>query len=119
MALEKDWEEWLQSAGIKEDEAKAYAKTFADNRVDLSFAPDLTKDLLKEMGVKVIGDIMSIMRYASPDIKPQRSHTAHAKPTVKMPELRAEMTHPEFRKFKVDWDVYKTMSKPEPSQIPA
>ena len=119
MALERSWQEWLENAGLAENEAKIYAISFADNRVDPSFAPDLTKDLLKEMGVTVIGDIMNIMRYASPDTKPRTSHAAHVKPSVKMPELRAEMTHPEFRKFKVDWDVYKTMSQPEPSQIPA
>ena len=119
MALEWSWQEWLENAGLAENEAKTYAKSFADNRVDPSFAPDLTKDLLKEMGVTVIGDIMNIMRYASPDTKPRTSHAAHVKPSVKIPELRAEMTHPEFRKFKVDWDVYKTMSQPESSQIPA
>ena len=38
--------------------------------------------------------------------------------TVKMPTISAEMTHPQFRKLEVDWDVYKKIVNIPATQIP-
>ena len=46
----------------------------------------------------------------SPAVKPQ---------SVNAPQLRSDMTHPEYRKFEVDWTVYKTLTKTPRDQVAA
>ena len=98
---------------------KSDAKTFHDNRVDVTSAGDLTKDLLKNMQITAVGDIITILKNAKPNVKPQSSRSHNTKTLVKVPELHAEITHPDLRKFRIDWEVYKEISNTEPSQIPA
>ena len=39
------------------------------------------------------------------------------KPAAKLPQLMADMTHPQFRKFCTDWDVYKRITNIPETQI--
>ena len=38
-------------------------------------------------------------------------------PRVPLPSLKQETTHPEFRKFKIDWAVYKKVTQLPDAQI--
>ena len=38
------------------------------------------------------------------------SHAKVVKSTIPPPQLHTDMTHPQFRKFKIDWDVYKQLT---------
>ena len=40
-------------------------------------------------------------------------------PAARPPQLTAEMTHPQFRKFKTDWDVFKKITNLPETQIHA
>ena len=42
-----------------------------------------------------------------------------AKSTIPPPQLHADMTHPRFRKFKIDWDVYKQLTNIPATNIAA
>ena len=43
----------------------------------------------------------------------------HHRPQIPLPRLTADMTHKDFRKFKIDWNVYKTvMELPTPQIAP-
>jgi hypothetical protein len=48
--------EWLEKLGMAE-----YAKTFAENRIDVSVLPELTDGDLEKIGV-VLGDRRKILR---------------------------------------------------------
>ena len=41
---------------------------------------------------------------------------SHMKPP---PQLHSEMTHPQFHKFKFNWDVYKKISNVSTTNLPA
>ena len=74
MALQESMDSWLKFLAyskIPEEEAKTYADIFVKNRIlDPS---DLTKEILQELGITVLGDIIAILKHAkliSNDTKP-------------------------------------------------
>ena len=124
----ESWEAFLQAAGIPSDDSQTYAAALVENR--LTDHHDLTKEVLKEVGVKRIGDILCILkysnRYESPgDQRPLLEdvrHPQHAPskpPTATAPPIKAEMTNPEFRKLKIDWGVFQSMPTLPPMKLAA
>ena len=123
----EQWIAFFEYTGIPSDESKTYAETFIKNRVrDPS---ELTKEVLQDLGITVIGDILSILKHAriineqekKPDVSslnPPLSSDYKYRPTnVVTPQLKSDMTHPEFRKFKVDWEVFKSITRLPTDQI--
>ena len=107
-----DWKRFFVESDIPGTECENYAEIMASNRI--TDPSDLTRDLLKELGVTVAGDIISIMKKATitdqADTKRATNLTSTSRPrptSVKPPELKSEMTHPEFRKYRIDWGVFK------------
>ena len=37
--------------------------------------------------------------------------------SIKPPELKSEMMHPEFRKFRIDWNVFNKLTNPPDEQV--
>ena len=73
------WVNFFQYAGIPSAEAKQYAQIFVDKR--MIDPGDLTKEILKDLGIKVIGDIVAILKHAkmiSKDTKPETEPVAGA-----------------------------------------
>ena len=115
-----DWKQFIKEAGIPVEEAKEYAKTFHDNRIQKP--EDLSRDILKELGIIVIGEAIAIIKAASSS-KSNRAHPAnsdvksHFKPKIDLPRIKSQMTTAEFRKFKLDWQVYKSITQLPTDQI--
>ena len=61
---EQQWETFLKEADIPDDEAKAYAKIMKNNRIKAATLPDLDTELLKSLGITIIGDVLAIIRHA-------------------------------------------------------
>ena len=106
------WQGYLKKAGIPDTEATTYAKALHENRI---YHPeDLNKEILKELGITIIGDQIAILKQAkqseTPTEKPTTSK-ANFTPHIALPRVNAEMTQAEFRKFKTDWSVYKKITK--------
>ena len=126
---EQQWETFLKEADIPDDEAKAYAKIMKNNRIKAATLPDLDTELLKSLGITIIGDVLAIIRHAKsksqvaavPAAISQSEVTPafKAPPTaVKLPTISNEMTHSQFRKIKIDWAVYKDMYSVPNSHVP-
>ena len=116
LSSREQWESFLKEAGIPEQPAKNYARTFMDNRIQ--HPEDLDKQTLKDdLNITTIGDILSILKHAKsrqPNIAPSKSHF---KPKIELPTLCQDITPAQFRKFKTDWDVYKSITLLPPEQI--
>ena len=54
-----DSRQWLEGLGLGQ-----YAEAFEDNEVTLDQAPDLTHEVLKELGVTAIGHRMTLLKAA-------------------------------------------------------
>ena len=79
----------------------------------------MTNELLNKLDIKVIGHVLAILQYAKnpyTGVKPA-SLSARSKCTAEPLQLGSNVTHPEFRKFKIDWYVYKTITNVPIQQI--
>jgi hypothetical protein len=66
-------------------------------------------DLLKSLGINIIGDILAIVRHAKSKSAVKVEEAASTKPVfkapaavAKLPAIPPDMTHPQFSKFLVD-----------------
>ena len=123
---EKAWTTVLTEAGIEEESAKGYASLFAKERLSCDLLGDLDRSMLKELGVDRLGDALTILKIGKkkvevPDVKktsePTTLHVYAKPPTAKPPEANCNMTHQEFRKFRIDWEVYLKLTNIDESQI--
>ena len=85
---------------------------------------ELTKEDLSELGITVLGDIENILRKAKASSVSSLNQAGSANifmkaPAAKLPQLNEDMTLPQFRKFKMDWDVFKRITNLPENQIHA
>ena len=121
LQTKEDWTSFIIAAGIPLEDSANYA-LFINNHLTESSLPDLTKEYLKDLGLTIIGNIIIILKHIAQSnqpvsnnsvitTNPSNSHETIVKSNnISPPQLQAEMTQPQFWKFKVDWDVYKQIS---------
>ena len=130
MALQdrNQWEAFLRNAGIPEAESSTYATKFLDNRVTADNILDFIKQDFIDLGITIIGDIKNIQRHAKSQLTtvtaadstvPTLPMSFMKSPAAKLPHLNADMTHPQFRKFKTDWAVFKRITNLPSNQLHA
>ena len=76
----------------------------------LELLPDLTKGTLQELGIDILGNCLAILRHArsltvTPSVVTQP--TPIKAPAAKLPQINTDMTLQQFRKFLIDWNVFK------------
>uniref|UniRef100_A0A8C4Q753 Chromosome 19 open reading frame 47 n=2 Tax=Eptatretus burgeri TaxID=7764 RepID=A0A8C4Q753_EPTBU len=59
-----EWVKFFEGAGIPPGPSANYALTFVDNRINKSMLLDLTREVLHEMGISVVGDVIAIIKHA-------------------------------------------------------
>jgi len=67
------WMDFFLDAGIPDATAATYATNFASNRMEMSMLGELTKEVLKELDITLMGDIITVMRHAKIVAEKQRS----------------------------------------------
>ena len=126
MALESvpEWVELLSSIGIPNDESKVYATEFVKSRLSRTDLQDLDKETLHSLNVTILGDQLKILRLGKESVSSTTTimeadsstsgKTSYKCPSasasVKLPCITTSMTQPAFRKVKIDWEVYKTIT---------
>ena len=118
MALsnQDEWKKFLKNAGIPDAAAKEYAKTFVENRIQKP--EDLDKEVLKnDLKITIIGDIIAIINHAKSEKQTIAPSKSHFKPKIDLPTLSQDITPAQFRKFKTDWEVYKTITQLPEEQV--
>ncbi|XP_055752409.1 uncharacterized protein C19orf47 homolog isoform X1 [Salvelinus fontinalis] len=59
-----EWIQFFKDAGIPAGLAVNYALSFVDNRIQKTMLMDLTKEIMMDLGITVIGDIIAILKHA-------------------------------------------------------
>ncbi|XP_036978329.1 uncharacterized protein C19orf47 homolog isoform X1 [Acanthopagrus latus] len=59
-----EWIQFFKDAGIPAGLAVTYAVSFVDNRISKNMLMDLSKDIMMDLGITVIGDIIAILKHA-------------------------------------------------------
>uniref|UniRef100_A0A8C6SE89 Chromosome 19 open reading frame 47 n=1 Tax=Neogobius melanostomus TaxID=47308 RepID=A0A8C6SE89_9GOBI len=59
-----EWIQFFKDAGIPASLAVNYAVSFVDNRIQKNMLMDLSKDIMMDLGITVIGDIIAILKHA-------------------------------------------------------
>ena len=117
---ELEWVEHLNNtSGLQNTQSTTYPKIFHDNRISDETLSELSKQDLNDLGITVLGDVLAIIkkcRVPTPNTTPVSQPLV--KPlTPKLPELHSEMTLPQLRKFKVDWEAFKKITQLPDDQI--
>lgn len=61
----KKWKSFFTEAGLPVEAADNYAILFGfEHRISFDMLPDLNREILADMGIKKMGDVISILRYA-------------------------------------------------------
>ena len=101
------WESTFIEAGIYASSAKIYAQIFSSKEITRDSQHFLDCIMLKELSMKTMGDVLTILELTK---APSVSMATHVKPpTAKLPQLYLEMTPQQFRKSRIDWDVFTEM----------
>ena len=117
--VKEDWIQFFIAASIPDDAANSYATTFVENCITESLLPQLDRQFFTQLGITIIGDILCILKeteqqQTSPSSIPPTNITTTPSTTtstpVNPPRVLPEMTHPQFQKFKIDWDVFKQIT---------
>ena len=117
---------FLIETGIPEIESETYTKLFVENRIAEWTVLSSIPENLDTLGVTVLRDKLAILTHVRSVLPAtQDSSVASALPvasavpaptfkppaaSVKLPRANANMTHPQYRKFMTDWNVYKYMT---------
>ncbi|KAJ8385046.1 hypothetical protein AAFF_G00195760 [Aldrovandia affinis] len=59
-----EWIQFFKDAGIPPSLAVNYAVSFVDNRIQKNMLMDLSKEIMMDLGISVIGDIIAILKHA-------------------------------------------------------
>ena len=92
-----------------------------------SLLPQLDFQFLTQLRMIVTGNTLCILLKATeqPPTSPiptpwnKSLHLHSPNPHVPPPHVISEITHPQFRKFKIDWNVFKQITTIPPHQITA
>ena len=57
------WEAFFKGAGIPSRQAVEYSIIFYDNRMRLDMLDEINKEVLRDLGIKAIGDVIAILRF--------------------------------------------------------
>ena len=130
LQVKEDWLQFLTTASIPGDAAANYATTFTEKHITESLFPRLDCHFLTKIRITVISGILCILKAkehppTSPLPTPLNKITAPSftkcapvtPPQVVSPQVVGKITHPQFRKFKIDWNVFKQITAISPHQI--
>ena len=113
--VKDDWFNFFCNAGIPADTAHTYATAFVNNRIIETMLPRLNHQYLTEFGITIFGDVLSILAHITSDPVPTTATSNTTPPLPKSTkakprQITSEMTHSQFWKFKIDWDLFKRIT---------
>ncbi len=105
------WEEWLSDLPFSPETIKAYAKELHKGEVTKDDLSELNHELLNEVNINILGHRIKILKKAKEETTPvtmSESISRATKSDVKLPSIHKSCSPSQFRKFLVDWNIYKS-----------
>ncbi|KAI7802756.1 hypothetical protein IRJ41_018361, partial [Triplophysa rosa] len=112
-----EWIQFFKDAGIPPGLAVNYAVAFVDNRIQKSMLMDLSKEIMMDLGITVIGDIIAILKHAKyvyrQDLCKMTTEAISSGQTSVQAELRRTANTPATRM------IANALSRDSPPSTPA
>ena len=102
----KDWISWLSDL-FEIEESRQYATSLVESQITEDELSELSHELLKEMNITVTGHRMKILKKVKGTSTVPIS-TKMVKSDIKLPHINMSCSPSQFRKFLIDWDIYKS-----------
>ncbi|XP_055030716.1 uncharacterized protein C19orf47 homolog isoform X3 [Misgurnus anguillicaudatus] len=116
-AATSEWIQFFKDAGIPPGLAVNYAVAFVDNRIQKSMLMDLSKEIMMDLGITVIGDIIAILKHAKhvyrQDLCKMTTEAISSGQTSVQAELRRTANTPATRM------IANALSRDSPPSTPA
>ena len=68
MPTEAEWVAYFQELKIPKEYIQTYAKNFTQHRISEEMLPKLDKEYLNDLGVKSVGDVLTILKHSGTPI---------------------------------------------------
>ncbi|XP_056334259.1 uncharacterized protein C19orf47 homolog isoform X1 [Danio aesculapii] len=112
-----EWIQFFKDAGIPPGLAVNYAVSFVDNRIQKNMLMDLSKEIMMDLGITVIGDIIAILKHAKhvyrQDLCKMTTEAISSGQTSVQAELRRAANTPATRM------IANALSRDSPPSTPA
>ncbi|XP_063684468.1 uncharacterized protein C19orf47 homolog [Bolinopsis microptera] len=112
------WKKFLIDAGIPVKAADSYTSSFVDNRISESMVPDLSKSVLIDLGITIIGDVIAILKHAihvteEASAERKERNSKKQKPEKRRPssERKSKKVEPEKKAETIPAPLKKTEEK--------
>ena len=103
-----DWKVWLSDLPLTEEVISKYAKQFEEAEITEEDLPEFNRELLDELNISKPGHRTKILRKAKDVETSTTASTRMIKSDVKLPQVTSNCSPSEFRKFLIDWNIYKS-----------
>ena len=102
----KDWSNWLSFLPVTKDVITTYAKEFVNAEMTEDDLSELSHEILARLNITKLGHCTKILKHAK---SPQSTtSTKVVKSDIRLPSLKMNISPSKFRKFVIDWKIYKT-----------
>ena len=113
----EEWSDWLSDLPLTNEVITKYATEFKKAEMTEYDLTEFTHELLKELNISIPGHRTKILKKARlTSTSSMESSTIVRKSDIKLPSITKNCSTSEFRKFLIDWDIYKTESRLQGSQ---
>ncbi|XP_075771119.1 uncharacterized protein C19orf47 homolog isoform X3 [Pelodiscus sinensis] len=86
-----EWIQFFKEAGIPPGPAVNYAVMFVDNRIQKNMLLDLSKEIMNELGITVVGDIIAILKHAKVVYRQEMCKAATESMSSSQPSMQSEL----------------------------
>ena len=104
-----DWKLWLTDLRLENDIISEYANLLIEAEITEDDLSELTHELLKEIRIIKPGHRTKILKKAKTENV--SVSTKVIKTDIKLPHIELNSSLSQFRKFIIDWNIYKSESK--------
>ena len=102
----ENWATWLSDIILDEELNKQYATIMVESDFTEDVLSELSHELLLEMNIVKPGHRAKILKKAK--TTEVSTSTKMVKSDVKLPSISKNCSPSQFRKFLIDWDIYKS-----------